>query len=621
MSRLCLVLALATVGLPATGAVDKQKNDAALKKGVEFLKQHLNETAHGTGVPALVGLAMLEGDVPKTDPAIVSITRALREGGPGETKTYNLALSVLFLDKHNDPNDVPLIQLLGARLIVGQTNFGGWGYNCFPEVPAAEQARLASALRPTGAGGLHPEAAAILRLGRAGNAASEGGDDNSNTQFGLIGTWVAQRRGVPASPAITAVDTRFLRTQSPTDHGWSYNASTSGASSTPAMTCAGLLGLAVGKANDEARKAGRKLVGEGNPKPKAKEDDDPFYNPPARNEKPKKEEEAEDDPEEDDQPKKKPLTIRDMAIERALQALGRVLKQGSGGASAGTRGGVDDLYFLWSLERVAVAYGLDTIGDVDWYEWGTKSLLATQGADGSWPGGNDGTVVNTAFAVLFLKKSNLVADLTRQINGKIKDPGNGELRGSRGGPLAIAAFGRKIDVNTDGAPDPTSPNVGKVRGLSEADRIANGLLAKQSDTKWDGKLKAVRDGKGGQNTAGLAQAIPLLPDKRMIEARAALADRLTRMTAATLKAMLADRDAELRRAACLAVAMKDEKSLTLDLIDRVTDIDDIVVRATRASLKAMFNKDLGPPTGSNDERKRIALDEWKSWYTREGPKP
>ena len=182
-------------------------------------------------------------------------------------------------------------------------------------------------------------------------------------------------------------------------------------------------------------------------------------------------------------------------------------------------------------------------------------------------------------------------------------------------------MGRKIDLNTEGPPDPKNPEANRVRGPSEADRIATGLIAKQPDTKWDAKLKAARETKGGQWTAGLAQAIPFLSEKRSIIARDALADRLTRMTAGTLQKLMKDRDAELRRAACLAAAMKDEKSLALDLIERVTDIDDIVVRAARASLKAMFNKDFGPPTGANDDRKRISLDEWKSWYTIDGPKP
>lgn len=619
--------------LPAPGsraAVDPEKNNAAIKRGVEFLKKAaFQDTTHGIGAAALAGLAMLEAELPANDPVILAIAKGVRETGLGETKTYNLALGILFLDKLNDSRDVPLIQVLGARLLVGQNNFGGWSYSCGEAIPAAEQLRLAGALKPIGTG-LHPEAQKILRSGRrnlgggVGEGMMMGGDDNSNTQFAIVGTWVAQRRGVPASAAINAIDNRFLRTQSPVDHGWGYNVGTGG-SSTPAMTCAGLLGLAVGKANDEARKSGKKLVGEGNPdKPRKIKDDDAFFNPPGKDEKPKEEEDETDEEMEDDEDKqkKKPPTVRDMAIDRALLALGRVIGSKAPGGDVpqgGHWGGTGDLYFVWSLERVAVAYGLQTIGDVDWYDWGVKRLLPAQQADGSW-GGSHGPAVETAFAVLFLKKSNLVSDLTRQIDGKVKDPGAGELRGSRGGPIAIAAMGRKIDVNTEGPPDPKNPEAARVRGPSEADRIANGLIARQTDAKWEAKLKAARENKGGQWTAGLAQSIPFLSEKRSIMAREALADRLVRMNSETLARLMKDRDAELRRAACLAAAMKDDRTLTLDLIERVTDIDDIVVRAARASLKAMFNKDFGPPTGANDERKRIALDEWKSWYTIDGPK-
>jgi hypothetical protein len=624
-----LVLGSLCALLPAPGgraAVDPDKNNAAIKKGVEFLKKSAigDNNGYGVGATALAGLAMLEAEVPPNDPVIVAIAKLVRETGLGESKTYNLALDILFLDKLNDPRDVPLIQVLGARLIVGQTAFGGWTYSSGEAPPLPEQVRLAAALKPIGTG-LHPEAQRILRNARrpGGNDYMGGNDDNSNTQFAIVGTWVAQRRGVPAAAAINAIDNRFLRTQSPTDHGWGYNATTGG-TSTPAMTCAGLLGLAVGKANDEARKSGKKLLGEGNPdKPRKQKDEDAFFNPPGKDEKPKEEEEPDEEMEDEEQQKKKPPTVRDMAIERALLALGRTIgSQAQGGAvpQGGHWGGTRDLYFVWSLERVAVAYGLQTIGDVDWYEWGVKQLLPNQLQDGSWQGSHQATV-ETSFAVLFLKKSNLVSDLTRQIDGKVKDPGNGELRGSRGGPIAIAAMGRKIDLSTEGPPDPKNPEAGRVRGPSEADRIANGLVTRQSDAKWDAKLKAARESKGGQWTAGLAQSIPFLSEKRSIAAREALADRLVRMTPDTLRLLMKDRDAELRRAACLAAAMRDDRTLTLDLIERVTDIDDIVVRAARASLKAMFNKDFGPPTGANDDRKRIALDEWKSWYTIDGPKP
>ena len=43
-----------------------------------------------------------------------------------------------------------------------------------------------------------------------------------------------------------------------------------------------------------------------------------------------------------------------------------------------------DLYFLWSLERMAVIYDLKKVGDVDWHEWGTDIILEHQEEDGSW---------------------------------------------------------------------------------------------------------------------------------------------------------------------------------------------------------------------------------------------
>ena len=43
-------------------------------------------------------------------------------------------------------------------------------------------------------------------------------------------------------------------------------------------------------------------------------------------------------------------------------------------------------YFLWSLEHVAVALNLETIGKKDWYNWGAEILLASQGPAGGWHG-------------------------------------------------------------------------------------------------------------------------------------------------------------------------------------------------------------------------------------------
>jgi hypothetical protein len=58
-------------------------------------------------------------------------------------------------------------------------------------------------------------------------------------------------------------------------------------------------------------------------------------------------------------------------------------------------------YYLYALERVGVLSGKRYIGDRDWYREGAVFLLKNQDAYGSW--GND--VINTAFALMFLKRS------------------------------------------------------------------------------------------------------------------------------------------------------------------------------------------------------------------------
>jgi hypothetical protein len=70
----------------------------------------------------------------------------------------------------------------------------------------------------------------------------------------------------------------------------------------------------------------------------------------------------------------------------------------------------DPLYFLWSLERMAVIYDLTTIGDREWYPWCAEMLVAVQRADGSWQAPYPGPV-GTCFALLILKRSNFAKDL------------------------------------------------------------------------------------------------------------------------------------------------------------------------------------------------------------------
>lgn len=629
--------ALTAAGLLLLGAafparaVDQAKVEAAIQKGAEYLKKSgTNVTGqqpgeYGIGQLALVGLALLEAKVPPADPALVAIAEQVRTVAYGEGRTYQVSLGIVFLDRYGDPADRPLIQVLGARLAAGQNAAGGWTYTTFPEVPPAEAARLATALRsgggkskPTGPKdkdddgfnvakpkaaetGLHPEAARILQAARAAGAGLAVGmdGDNSNTQFAIIGLWVARRRGLPCDDHIRRIEARFVRTQSPADHGWAYTSGGGIGGSSPSMTCAGLIGLAVGKAVADVKVVKKKA-----------EEDDPFFAPPK----------GEDG--EDGKPKPKaPATARDAAIERGLAAVGRLLiGQNQGGVNprgvgGGEMGGANDLYFFWSLERVAVAYGLDSVGGVNWYSWGCDRILPGQQADGSWQGSYNPPIA-TAFAVLFLCRSNFVTDLTKQITGKVKDPGEAVLQG-RKGPLALSDRGRPKDAPKGGPVLPSGPELADPQAAGRVEALATALV-NAGEADWKKRLDAARDRKGAEYTLCLLAAMPHLDTPRQAQARDALAERLVRMTPETLTKMIEDRDPELRRAAVLAAAMRDDRQFAPAIIDRVTDIDDGVTRAARAALKALSDgQDFGPPTGASDDVKRKAADDWRFWYARE----
>ena len=65
------------------------------------------------------------------------------------------------------------------------------------------------------------------------------------------------------------------------------------------------------------------------------------------------------------------------------------------------RGGAWWEYYLFNLERVGVLLDQRYLGTHDWYQEGAEKLLAGQAGNGSFGGG----VVNTAFALLFLKRA------------------------------------------------------------------------------------------------------------------------------------------------------------------------------------------------------------------------
>jgi uncharacterized protein (TIGR03067 family) len=628
---------LLVLSTAAAGAVDEAAVERAITRGVDSLKQSQTKEGlwtraqNGTvGATALAGLALLECGVSADDPSIQKAVQALREGSIPLTDTYSIALCILFFDRLGNAVDVPLIESLTVRLLAGQTADGGWTYEC-PNIGDAEVRRLKSLIKVQNGHDqertstakrrrvkdLPPPIQQQLHLVERFNpgAAAAVTSDNSNTQFATLALWVGHRHGLPVEKALARLEARFRNTQK-ADGGWDYRA---GLATSPAMICAGLLGLAVAYGiTNEAVLGGQEA--------KESKDDGVKTGKDPRSLKPK----AARDP------------ARDHSVRAALLALGAAIHEPIGlqPVTGGVQiinhrpaTGFPNYYFLWSLERVAVVYGLETIGNRDWYTWGAEFALARQQSDGGWSGDYPEGGVDTSFALLFLRRSNLAQDLTISLRGKVHDPGEVTLRAGGVGAGELAkqhTRSKEGDGDKTGGdlnpkllpPDPLAPRDGRSSRTAQGaamDRESARLsaeLVQAGPAQRDALLDKLKESKGVVHTQALAAAIPQLTGASKTKARDALAERIARMTTATLKDKLQDGDPEIRRAAALACAMKEEKNLIPNLLQLLADSELPVARAAHVALKALSGQDFGPDAVASPAERATAITAWKSWWTK-----
>lgn len=582
------------IAAPARAADDDAVR-RAIDRGVAALKEmppnQVGQRNHQTGVAALIGLTLLECGVPASDQAVLRALNIVRPASVELTHTYSLALAIMFLDRHGDAGDVPLIHALAVRLLGGQNSYGGWSYDC-PRPADAEIRRLESVLRERGDNPrpvplpntpkplpkeIQDQIDAIGKGPGKKDGDNQNLGDNSNTQFAILGLWVARRHGIPVDKAMARVETRFRNSQS-SDGGWGYISAPrgqGGLGSTGSMTCAGLLALAMnhGAVNEAALRA------------------DPKAKPPRD-------------------------AAKDAAVRNGLLALGTAVGQPRRmvkvkplpGGAVMQRG----YYFLWSLERVAVAFGLNTLGAKDWYTWGCEMLVQSQGADGAWKG-EHGPEVDTSFALLFLRRVNLAKDLTATLRG-VQDPGEVTLKAGGVGGEGLLAKGLKSGiVMGDKAGD-----AGALTNLdSEAARMSFELV-QAAPEQQERVLDRLKEGKGTIYTDALGAAIPQLTGAARSRARDTLAERLGRMTAATLRGKLQDELPEVRRAAAVACYMKDDRSHVPDLIAHLEDPEPAAARAVHAALKGLTGQDFGPARDASAAERARAVADWKAWWKKEG---
>jgi HEAT repeat protein len=121
---------------------------------------------------------------------------------------------------------------------------------------------------------------------------------------------------------------------------------------------------------------------------------------------------------------------------------------------------------------------------------------------------------------------------------------------------------------------------------TEVARLTEELVS-APDSQKDAVLARLNKGKGVAHSEALAAAIPRLTGRWRERARLALADRLTRMTANTLRDKLRHDDAETRRAAATAALRKKDAALVPDLRNLLEDADPAVAAAARRTLAGL----------------------------------
>ncbi len=357
-----LVTVISTVSLNSEvqAQTAKEVTESRLK-GMEFLKSQQQDNGswefegHSVGITALCTLALLENGVPVNDPQIKKGRQFVIKESDKLKSTYDLALATLLLSRIGDREDKTMIRKYAARLIAGQTSTGGWSYSC----PLA--------------------GTSIINNPRARPKPKVSPGDNSCTQFAVLGLWTASRSNIDIEESMIGVARRFVETQNE-DGGWSYRlpAEEKAEPSKNSMTLAGLFCLTV------ARAAKIRAMQESEQK-----------------EEPDAEARAETQ-------KEGESLLSDPIFAKGLEMAG---KYASGISLSSAK------YFLWSTERVGVLLGLEKLGDTDWFSKGATVLIKTQKEDGGWENSR-GKLVDTAFAILFLRKANLGSDISRMLNGE-----------------------------------------------------------------------------------------------------------------------------------------------------------------------------------------------------------
>lgn len=571
-----MVAAVVGIGLviPTLSRTDDEGDiDNAVRRAAGYLRRNRSGNCwqyqfpvigHHVGLTALCTLALMAAGVPKDDPVVAAGAKYVRDNAlavqqSGSTNTYGISLAIVLLDSYyNEPAVDSLIQQLTVQLVAAQNpRNGGWTYDC-PPLTKDQFDKWYSFLNKTRNKPLPDDALQPVQ-GLGGTV------DNSNTQFAILALWIGRRHGIPVTFPLLLAERRFRKSQQMSG-GWHYGIESGGPQvETMAMTCAGLIALAFGYSS--ATENGVTIVRSGK-RPDANA------------------------PDEGDGSAPRSALDRDEQVAKAKAYLVQQMQRLPVNAIGHTH------YTLWSLERTCLLHNWDKdMNGFDWYKWGARVLVQSQGQDGSWASTDfhTGPLAATAFSILFLKRANFTKDahqiLVRQ----------GSFREATRKDRDPRDKGRTADAKPADAPmRPIAPPA-DLEAKKLRDRVVQGGGRSQEEA-----LKQLRDTAGKEYTTALVEAVRQTGGGLQNLLRDTLAERLMKEDPKELRKYLTGDDRELQMAAAWAAALKSRKEVVPEIIALLGSTDDMVSTKAVEALKIL----------STGEDYGKSADKWKAWWER-----
>lgn len=342
----------------ALQAPDAQQVDAAVKKGAEFLLKKFEKGFD----PALMGwnhellmLALSHANVPKDDPIFQKGLKELETSTLGHT--YRVASLAMALGRIDPVKYQHRIAHCAQWLVDTQLPTGEWGYPGTATEPGEVP-------KPIEVAAPKLEGVSKIKIKRQTNRSLDlkVRGDISNTQFAVLALKACADSGIeiPKDTWVGALG-YVLNSQNP-DGGWGYCfGGEIDRSSYASMTCAGVTTVAICR-----HALGTKEV------------------------------------------------MRETAVKAALAWLAKSFRPDRNANVE--KGSITDpnrwlYYYLYSIERVGMILGVETLGKEKWYPAGAKYLLEKQKEDGSWWTGTlpkaaeMDVTADTCFAILFLTRA------------------------------------------------------------------------------------------------------------------------------------------------------------------------------------------------------------------------